>query len=222
MPVNPSAPIEITAFNWVPPFGRGLVRDLRPRWALEEASLDYRARLLDATSARPAEYFLEQPFGQVPAFKDGQVQMFESGAIVLYLGERCEALLPRETAQRARAMSWVMAALNSLEPAIIEIIFIDVFNAGEEWGKLRRPAAEQRVRDRLGRLSDWLGDKEHLEGRFTVGDLMMATALRFLRHTTLVAEFDNLARYVARCEARPAFQRALAAQLADFEDREAA
>jgi glutathione S-transferase len=105
MPMNPSASIEITAFNWVPPLARGLVRDLRPRWALEEAGLDYRVRLLDVRSARPPEYFLEQPFGQVPAFADGAVRMFESGAIVLYLGERCEALLPRETAQRARAMS---------------------------------------------------------------------------------------------------------------------
>ena len=222
MPVDPNAAIEITAFKWVPDFAKGVVRDLRVRWALEEAGLDYRVRLLDAMTERPQDYFLEQPFGQVPIFVEGDLRMFETGAILLHLGERSEVLLPKEPIGKARATCWLIAALNSIEPMIFELINIDIFNRDEEWAKLRRPEAEKKVRDRLKRVSDWLGDKEHLEGRFTVGDLMMTTVLRNLRHTMLVAEHPNLAAYQARCEARPAFQRALAAQLADFEERQAA
>ena len=222
MPVDPNTAIEITAFKWVPDFAKGVVRDLRVRWALEEAGLDYRVRLLDAMTERPQDYFLEQPFGQVPIFVEGDLRMFETGAILLHLGERSEVLLPKEPIGKARATCWLIAALNSIEPMIFELINIDIFNRDEEWAKLRRPEAEKKVRDRLKRVSDWLGDKEHLEGRFTVGDLMMTTVLRNLRHTMLVAEHPNLAAYQARCEARPAFQRALAAQLADFEERQAA
>jgi glutathione S-transferase len=222
MPVDPNAAIEITAFDWVPDFARGVVRDLRVRWALEEAGLPYRVRLLDARAERPQDYFLEQPFGQVPVFVEGDLHMFETGAILLHIGERSEVLLPKDEIGKARATCWLIAALNSIEPMIFELINIDIFNRGEEWAKLRRPEAEKKVRDRLKRLSDWLGEKEHLEGRFTVADLMMTTVLRNLRHTRLVAEHPNLAAYQARCEARPAFQRALAAQLADFEEREAA
>lgn len=222
MPIDSNAAIEITAFNWVPDFAKGVVRDLRVRWALEEAGLDYRVRLLDAMTERPQDYFLEQPFGQVPVFVEGDLRMFETGAILLHIGERSEVLLPRDEIGRARATCWLIAALNSIEPMIFELINIDIFNRDEEWAKLRRPEAEKKVRDRLKRVSDWLGDKEHLEGRFTVGDLMMTTVLRNLRHTMLVAEHPNLAAYQARCEARPAFQRALAAQLADFEERQAA
>ena len=222
MPVDPNTAIEITAFKWVPDFAKGVVRDLRVRWALEEAGLDYRVRLLDAMTERPQEYFLEQPFGQVPIFVEGDLRMFETGAILLHLGERSEVLLPKDPIGKARATCWLIAALNSIEPMIFELINIDIFNRDEEWAKLRRPEAEKKVRDRLKRVSDWLGDKEHLEGRFTVGDLMMTTVLRNLRHTMLVAEHPNLAAYQARCEARPAFQRALAAQLADFEERQAA
>lgn len=222
MPIDSNAAIEITAFNWVPDFAKGVVRDLRVRWALEEAGLDYRVRLLDAMTERPQDYFLEQPFGQVPVFVEGDLRMFETGAILLHIGERTEVLLPRDEIGRARATCWLIAALNSIEPMIFELINIDIFNRDEEWAKLRRPEAEKKVRDRLKRVSDWLGDKEHLEGRFTVGDLMMTTVLRNLRHTMLVAEHPNLAAYQARCEARPAFQRALAAQLADFEERQAA
>ena len=222
MPVDPTAAIEITAFKWVPDFAKGVVRDLRVRWALEEAGLDYRVRLLDAMTERPQDYFLEQPFGQVPIFVEGDLRMFETGAILLHLGERSEVLLPKEPIGKARATCWLIAALNSIEPMIFELINIDISNRDEEWAKLRRPEAEKKVRDRLKRVSDWLGDKEHLEGRFTVGDLMMTTVLRNLRHTMLVAEHPNLAAYQARCEARPAFQRALAAQLADFEERQAA
>ena len=222
MPIDPNAAIEITAFNWVPDFAKGLVRDLRVRWALEEAGLPYRVRLLDATTQRPQDYFLEQPFGQVPVFVEGDLQMFESGAILLHLGERSEALLPRDPIGRARATCWLIAALNSIEPMMFELVNIDIFNAGQEWARLRRPEAERRIRERLQRLADWLGRKDYLEERFTVADLMMTTVLRNLRHTKLVAEYPNLAAYQARCEARPAFARALAAQLGDFEERAAA
>ena len=222
MPVDPNTAIEITAFKWVPDFAKGVVRDLRVRWALEEAGLDYRVRLLDAMTERPQDYFLEQPFGQVPVFVEGDLRMFETGAILLHLGERSEVLLPKDPIGKARATCWLIAALNSIEPMIFELINIDISNRDEEWAKLRRPEAEKKVRDRLKRVSDWLGDKEHLEGRFTVGDLKMTTVLRTLRHPMLVAEHPNLAAYQARCEARPAFGRALAAQLADFEERQAA
>ncbi len=222
MAVNPDASIEISAFDWVPDFARGLVRDLRVRWALEEAGLDYRVRLLDATRARPEDYLQEQPFGQVPVFVDGALHMFESGAILLHLGERSDALLPRDAIGRARATCWLIAALNSIEPMIFELINIDLFNAGEEWARLRRPEAVRKIDARLQLLSDWLGDKDYLEARFTIGDLLMTTVLRNLRATDLVARHANLAAYVARCEARPAFARALDAQLADFTEKAAA
>jgi glutathione S-transferase len=222
MPVNPTAAIEISAFSWVPDFAKGLVRDLRVRWALEELGLDYRVRLLDAKAERPEDYLQEQPFGQVPIFVDGEVRMFESGAIVLHLAERSEVLAPRDAAGRARVSCWAIAALNSMEPAIAELANIDLFSAGQVWAEARRPGAVERVRQRLNRLSDWLGERDYLEDRFTAGDLMMSTVLRILRHTELVAEFPNLSAYQARCQARPAFQRALADQLAAFQSTQAA
>ena len=218
MPVNPDAPIEITAFRWVPEFAQGVVRDLRARWALEEAGLDYRVRLLD--QQRGPEYLLEQPFDQVPVFRDGEVHIFESGAIVQYIGEKDERLLPRDPQGRYRAIQWTYAALNSVEPALINLLLIDIFFAGQEWAKLRRPGALDFARLKLKRVSEWLGDKEWLEGRFTIGDLLMVTVFRFIRHTKLVAEFPNLAAYVARAEERPAFRRALADQLAVFEQHQ--
>lgn len=214
MPVNPKAAIEITAFRWVPPFAEGLVRDLRARWVLEEAGLDYRVRLLD--QKRPPEYLREQPFDQVPCFSDGVVQIFESGAIVQYVGEKSEALLPHDPQGRYRAIQWTYAALNSVEPAIQNLAMIDLFCTKEEWAKLRRPAAADFVRLKLKRLSDWLGDRYWLEDRFTIGDLMMISVLRILRHTDIVSEFPNLAAYVKRGEARPAFRQALSDQLAVF------
>jgi|SRR5689334_11202008 len=214
MPLNPNAAIEITAFRWVPDFAQGVVRDLRARWALEEAGLDYRIRLLD--QPRPPEYLREQPFDQVPCFNDGQVQIFETGAIVQYVGEKSEALLPRDPQGKFRAIQWTFAALNSVEPAILNLLLIDIFYKGEEWATLRRPGAEDFVKLKLKRVSDWLGDKEWLEDRFTIGDLLMVTVLRFLRHTNLVAEIPNLAAYLKRGEARPAFQRALNDQLAVY------
>lgn len=222
MPVDPNADIEITAFKWVPDFAQGLVRDLRVRWALEEAGRDYRVRLLNALEGRTQAYFREQPFGQVPIYRDGEVEMFESGAIVLHIGEACETLLPREASGRARAMSWVVAALNSVEPTLIELANVNIFAKDETWAKLRRPSLIDSIRQRLGRLSDALGKKDHLEGRFTAGDLMMTTVLRNLRHTNLVAEYPDLAVYQKRCESRPAFRRALEAQLAAFANHECA
>ena len=215
MPINPNAQIEITAFRWVPDFAQGVVRDLRARWALEEAGLDYRVRLLD--QQRPPEYLLEQPFDQVPCFNDGQVKIFETGAIAQYIGEKSDALLPRDPQGKFRAIQWTYAALNSVEPAILNLLLIDFFYTGEEWARLRRPGAEEFAKLKLKRVSDWLGDKQWLEGdRFTIGDLLMITVLRFLRHTDLVAGFPSLDTYVKRGEARPAFQRALTDQLAAY------
>jgi glutathione S-transferase len=215
MSVNPNASIEITAFRQVPDFAQGLVRDLRVRWALEEAGLDYRVRLLG--TPRPADYIQEQPFDQVPCFRDEQVRIFESGAIVQYIGEKSEVLLPRETQARYRAIQWTYAALNSVEPAILNVFAVTVFHANQEWAKLRRAGAEEFARLKLKRVSDWLGEKPWLEGDgFTIGDLMLVTVLRNLNHTGMVAEFPNLAAYQSRGESRPAFQRALSDQLAVF------
>ncbi|MEO6582002.1 MAG: glutathione S-transferase family protein [Sphingomicrobium sp.] len=218
MPVDPNADIEITAFAWVPPFAEGLVRDLRPRWALEEIGLPYRVRLLGGE--RPPEYFCEQPFGQVPIYSEGPIQIFESGAIVQHIGEKSEKLLPRDAVARIRAIQWTHAALNSVEPAIQNLAAIDLFYSNEEWAKLRRPGAEEFAQQRLKRVAEWLGDKQWLEDHFTIGDLMMASVLRIARHTDLVAEQPNLKAYLDRAEQRPAFQRALADQIAVFKQHQ--
>jgi glutathione S-transferase len=222
MPVDPNATAEITAFRWVPDFAAGLVRDLRIRWALDEIERPYRVRLLDAMNPRPAEYFQEQPFGQVPAYRDEQVQLFESGAILLHLAIEDERLLPFDRNQRMRSVAWMIAALNSIEPIIFELLSIDIFNRGQEWTKERRPQVVEFHEARLGKLSDALGDKEWFEGRFSIGDLMVVAVLRQLRHTDIVAKFPNLAALVARAQARPAFQRALADQLEVFKQNEPA
>jgi glutathione S-transferase len=218
MPVDPNAEIEISAFAWVPPFAEGLVRDLRPRWALEEIGLPYRVQLLEGE--RPPEYYLDQPFGQVPCYREGPMKIFESGAIVQHIGEKSEKLLPRDAVARIHAIQWTYAALNSVEPAIQNLTAIDLFYSNEEWGKLRRPGAEEFARLKLKRVADRLGDKEWLEDHFTIGDLIMTTVLRIPRHTDLVAEQPNLAAYVARAEQRPAFQRALADQIAVFKQHQ--
>jgi len=208
--------IEITAFRAVPGFARGLVRDLRVRWALEEAGLPYRARLLNPGETDNAEYRALQPFGQVPVFQEDGFDLFESGAIVLYLGERSQALLPADPQGRARALQWAFAALNSVEPNISALALIDLFHADQEWAKLRRPGAEAFARRRLDQVSAALGDKPFLDGaRFTAGDLLMATVLRIL--PALVDQDPRLAAYRDRCTARPAFGRALAGQLADYD-----
>lgn len=221
MPCEPNALIEISAFSWVPPFAAGLVRDLRVRWALEEAGLSYRCSLLDSRVDRPESYFLEQPFGQVPVYREGELHLFESGAIVQHIGEKDERLLPRDPIGRARAIQWTYAALNSVEPAIQNLVGIDLFYAEEEWAKLRRPGAEEFARLKMKRVADWLGEKQWLEDRFTIGDLMMISVLRIPRHTKLLTEFPNLAAYVERGEERSAFQQALTDQLAAFRQDEA-
>lgn len=208
--------ITVTAFAWVPAFARGQVRDLRVRWALEEAGLPYRTRLLEQGDQDKPEYRAIQPFGQVPAYEEDGVTLFESGAIVLHVGERCEALLPKDPAARARATQWVIAALNSIEPHIINVALIEIFYADQEWAKLRREGARQFAQHRLRSLANHLGDKSYLDGEtFTAGDLLMSTVLRIMPD---LIEDKRLADYVARCTARPAFKRALDAQLADFRE----
>jgi len=216
MPINPNAQIEITGFKWVPDFARGLVRDLRVRWALEEVGLDYRVRLVG--QQRPAEYLKEQPFDQVPCFSDGTVQIFESGAIVQYIGEKSETLLPRDPQEKYRAIQWTYAALNSVEPGVQHRVLLDAFYADQEWAKLRKPGADEFARNKLRRVSDWLADKRWLEGdRFTIGDLVMITVLRMAKIGGLIEIGSNLEAYVERGEARPAFQRALTAQFAEYD-----
>jgi len=220
MPVNPDAPVRISAFNWVPPFAQGHVRDLRVRWALEEAGIPYAVRRLDATSERPDDYYEEQPFGQVPSYHDSIVSLFESGAIVLHVGRDCETLLPADPAARARATAWLIAALNSVEPFLMQLATIDIFEAGEAWAKQRRPAVVEMIGKRLQRLAAALGDKPYLDGgAFTAGDLMMTTVLRMLDGKNLLEQHPNLVAWKARCQVRPAFQIALAAQIADFDKR---
>jgi glutathione S-transferase len=207
--------ITVSAFRWVPDFARGQVRDLRVRWALEEAGLPYRTRLLGQGDQDSAEYRALQPFGQVPIFEEDGFVLFESGAIVLHIGECSEQLLPRDGHARARAIQWLVAALNSIEPHIMNVAVLGAFYANEEWAKLRRPGAEQFAQRRLSALSKSLGDKPFLDGgSFTAGDLMMSTVLR-IRPELFVGD-ARLEAYVGRCTSRPAFQRALDAQLADF------
>ena len=208
--------IEVSAFKWVPPFARGLVRDLRVRWALEEAGLPYRSKPIDFVEQASDAYRALQPFAQVPSYREGDLTLFESGAIVLHVARRSPALMPEDEAGRERATAWLFAALNSIEPAIHNLAEIDLFHAEEDWAKARRPGVEAFVRQRLTQLSERLNGHDYLDGRFTAGDLMMTTVLRNLRHTDLMAEHDNLSAYQARCEARPAFGKALDAQMADF------
>lgn len=210
--------ITLSAFKWVPDFARGQVRDLRARWALEEAGLPYETRLLEQGDQDKPGYRALQPFGQVPVLEEDGLVLFESGAIVLYIGERSEALLPKDPGARARAMQWLVAALNSIEPFVLNVALIDLIYANEEWAKLRRPGAVEFVKKRLSALSSSLGDKPYLDGeRFTAGDLMMTTVLRILDHTDIVSSDPRLAAYVERCTARPAFRRAFDAQIGDFE-----
>ncbi len=209
--------IEIYAFRWVPPFAQGYVRDLRLRWALEEAGLPYQERLVGLGDRDTSHYRNLQPFGQVPAYRDEDVEMFESGAIVLHIMEKSEVLAPRDVQGRARVTSWVVAALNSIEPFMIEFLTCDDgAQRGEAWAKARRGPALERLEQRLAGVSAWLGEREYLEGAFTAGDLMMTCVFRELVDSGVIARFPNLDALRARCEARPAFGRALEAQLAVF------
>jgi len=206
--------ISITAFRSVPPFARGQVRDLRVRWALEEAGLAYRTRLLDQGDQDKPDYRALQPFGQVPILEEEGLVIFETGAIVMYIGERSDVLLPRDARARARAIQWLVAALNSVEPHVMNVVLIDILYADQEWAKLRRPSAVEFAQRRLRGLANALGDKPYLDGeRFTAGDLIMSSVLRIM--PALIPD-PRLAAYLERCTARPAFQRALDAQLSDF------
>lgn len=216
MPLDPQADTVVAALKNVPAFAHGLVRDLRVRWALEEIDRPYRTELYEAMTPRPASYRQWQPFGQVPALKDGQVSLFESGAILLYLGEQDERLLPRETQARADAQSWLIAALNSIEPAIMDLQTIDVFRAREAWTKEARPGTVAFVEKRLTHLDAAMDDGEWLAGPFSVADIVMVTVLREVRHTDILDGYPRLKAYKQRGEARPAFVQALADQAADL------
>jgi glutathione S-transferase len=209
--------IKLTSFRWVPPLAQGLVKDLRVRWALEEAGRAYEERLLALDEQKSSAHRARQPFGQVPVYEEDGLTLFESGAIVLHIAERAPALLPTEGNARARAITWMFAALNTIEPQVQNLATMDLFFANEEWVKQRRPWQLNMVQSRLDELETRLAGREYLEHEFTAGDLLMSTVLRILRHTKIVTDMPTLSAYQRRCEARPAFQRALAAQMANFE-----
>ena len=218
MPVNDNAPLEITAFKWVPDFAQGFVRDLRPRWACEEIGLDYSQRLFGLE--RPESYFSEQPWGQVPVINDGGVQMFESGAILLHIAEKDERLMRQDAQTRASTISWLFAAYNSIEPLFFELGNVDIFSKGEQWAELRRPGLVEFLGQRLDRLAAALGEQQWLLGEFSVADIAMVTVLREGKEDDLILSRPSLAAYIDRGEARPAFGRALEAQLAVFREHE--
>jgi glutathione S-transferase len=209
---------KVSAYRWVPPFAQGLVRDLRVRWALEEAGIAYEERLLGSQDQTSEAYLRLQPFGQVPTFEEDGLAMFESGAIVLHVAERSDVLMPKDPQGRAETISWMFAAVNSVEPPIAMLNVLDRQPADvQERGKEIRAAVVDRTQSRLDRLVAFLGDREHLvAGRFTAADLMMITVLRALRTTDLVTKRPSLEAYRLRHEARPAFEKALDAQLATF------
>jgi glutathione S-transferase len=209
----------ITAYSWVPEFARSHVRDMRVRWALEEVGQPYDVRLLNGTTSKAPTHRRLQPFGQVPTFEQDGLEMFESGAILLHIARKYPGLLPGDPAARTHAEQWVFAAMTSVEPAVQDLAMVNVFEADQPWADDRRPLSEKRVHGRLADLSSRLGDKDYLEGEFTAGDLMMACVLHGISGTGLLESYPNLAAYLARCQARPAYQRALAAHLADFTDQ---
>jgi glutathione S-transferase len=209
--------IRITAFRWVPPFAQGLSRDLSLRWALEEAGLPYEVRQIGFEDQDTKSYRSQQPFGQVPVYEEDGLVLFESAAILHHIAGHSDVLMPPDPNAQARATTWLFAAMNTLEPQILNLIVIDLFEAEAEWAKLRRPQAVEGVRTRLKALSDWLDGRDYLEDRFTVADILMTAVLDSLRHTDLVAEKPVVAAYIARCEERPAFKKALADHLAGFE-----
>jgi glutathione S-transferase len=208
--------ITLSALRSVPPFAQGLVRDLRVRWALEEAGMPYQERLIGPEDQASATYRALQPFGQVPAIETDELKLFESGAIVLHIAEQSEVLMPSGVNGRARTTAWMFAALNSVEPAVQNLTVLDLFHAGEPWASASRPTAVEAVQKRLAALEGWLGRRDYLEDRFTAADLLMTTVLRLLRHTDIVPERPVLAEYQQRCEARPAFKKAIADHLSSF------
>jgi glutathione S-transferase len=206
----------ITTFGRVPEFARGFVRDMRPRWAFEEVGQPYAVKLI--TDSKSPEHRRLQPFGQVPTYQDDEVAIFESGAIVLRIAERAGKLIPASPAARMRALQWVAAALNSVEPYVMALAVNDIFEADREWSQARHPKVADDLKTRLGDLGAALGDKDWLDGaEFTVGDLMMISVLGALRRTAVLADFLRLAAYVARGEERPAHVEAMADHMATFD-----
>jgi glutathione S-transferase len=206
--------ITITAFERSPDGGKGLARDTRVRWALEEAGLPYDVRLVSFAAMKQPAHLALHPFGQIPTFEEGDLALFETGAIVFHIAEQHEALLPTDADARARAITWMFAAVNTVEPPILDITNARIIEGDKPWAQERLALAMDRARGRLGQMSDRLGDVEWLDGAFTAGDLMMVSVLLRFRMSGLLDEYPNLAGYVARGEARPAYQRAFAAQLA--------
>jgi glutathione S-transferase len=206
--------ITITAFERSPDGGKGLARDTRVRWALEEVGQPYEVRLVSFRALKEPAHRALHPFGQIPTFEDGDLALFETGAIVLHIGERHAGLLPQDANARARAITWMFAALNTVEPPILELGTARLFEGDKPWYGERLPLVEDRVRVRLDQLSSRLGEADWLDGPFSAGDLLMVSVLLRLKSSGLLNEYPNLAAYVARGEARPAYRRAFEAQLA--------
>ncbi|EIM01332.1 glutathione S-transferase family protein [Rhodanobacter thiooxydans] len=206
----------ITAFESSPDRGRGLARDMRVRWALEETGQPYEVRLVSFKAMKSPAHRALHPFGQIPTYEEGELALFESGAIVFHIAERHAGLLPVEANARARAIMWMFAALNTMELPILELQTAKFAEADQPWTAERLPLIKQRIRARLGELAVRLGEADWLDGAFSAGDLMMVHTLQRLKPSGLLDDYPNLAAYVARGEARPAYQRAFAAQLAVF------
>ena len=206
--------ITITAFEHSPDGGQGLARDTRVRWALEEAGQPYKVRLLSFRALKDPAHLALHPFGQIPTYEEGDLALFEAGAIVFHIAERHAGLLPQDAKARARAITWMFAAVNTVEPPILELANAKLLERDKPWSKARQPLVEDRVRARMQQLSRRLGNSDWLEDAFSAGDLMMVSVLLRLRSSGILDEFPNLAGYVARGEARPAYQRAFEAQLA--------
>ena len=208
--------ITITAFERSPDGGKGLARDTRVRWALEEVGQPYEVRLVSFRALKEPAHLALHPFGQIPTYEEGDLALFETGAIVFHIAQRHSGLLPDEANARARAITWMFAALNTVEPPILELANANLLERDKPWHAERLPILDDRVRGRLRALSSRLGDADWLDGAFGAGDLLMVTVLRRLEGSGLVEEYPNLSAYVARGEARPAYKRAFDDQLAVF------
>jgi len=206
--------IIITAFERSPDGGMGLARDTRVRWALEEVGQSYEVRLVSFRAMKEPAHRALHPFGQIPTYEEGDLALFETGAIVFHIAERHAGLLPEDPNARARAITWMFAALNTVEPPILELSTAALLEHDKSWHKERLPLVKDRVRDRMGQLSARLGDADWLDGAFSAGDLLMVSVLLRLKPSGILYEYPNLAAYVARGEARPAYKRAFDAQLA--------
>ncbi|AGC42953.1 glutathione S-transferase [Myxococcus stipitatus DSM 14675] len=208
--------ITITAFESSPDRGRGLARDMRVRWALEEVGQPYEVRLLSFEAMKEPAHKALQPFGQIPTYEEGELTLFESGAIIFYIAERHAGLLPDDANGRARVVSWMFASLNTVEPPIFDRSLVTILERDQPWYEHRLRALDGLIRKRLGDLSARLGDADWLEGAFSAADILMVTVLRRIQGVGILEAHPNLVAYVARAEARPAYQRAFAAQLAVF------